>query len=114
MSQTGEIRFYPASDTGDLGDPGLRDAQGNSTPKLPDPKTGFGGEGQSTHVGYSGILPSTKTKPGFWKQLPPKNGEAPCKRKVEVKWGPAYRNSGGGVLVVTPEKGPSATAPESK
>ena len=88
----GEIRFFLKTVTGDLGDPA-------SIPAIKtDPKTGFGGKNQEP---LSGILPSTKTEPAWWKNAPD-NKESVGKSSVTDTWsdpkvGPPFSN-----LVVTP------------
>jgi RHS repeat-associated protein len=95
---TGVIKFFPAADTGRLGDPldvvnmlgGALGGIGNQNPLAPplaimganatDPTTGFGGDNQ---VAESGDFPSTTLPPRWWNNA---QNEPFGYRSVDFKW----------------------------
>ena len=92
--QTGEIKFFYAKKTGNLGDP----AKG---PAKPDSITGWN---PGSKTGTSGYLASTENEPSWWKDSSD-GGEASATRSVLVTWDCCCgkeRIKPNGTLIVTP------------
>lgn len=80
IKQTGKIKFFYATTTGNLGDPGARPIV------PPDPKTGWETNASGkAGLQSSGVLPSILTMPTWWDDASD-NGEKTGYRKIETKW----------------------------